>query len=626
MKSKLKLYYNTIKYMRKDQLFFRLKFRSKKFFYQKFNNLTKKKYKNKSEKIMLDAKISDKNFNTEILLQNEGSQIDQNVLADLMQNKFSFLNSTKEFDSKINWNDQKVSQLWNYNLHYFDYLINLSLAFELEGDKKYYNKYQEIIRSWIDNNPIGIGDAWHPYTVSLRLINWIKSYYYFKNQLDSDPKFKQQFLKYIVIQALYIKRNLEFDVRGNHLLENIRALAAASIFLDEKSWLDQVLELLEEQLDEQILKDGGHFERSPMYHSIVLYDLLEISFWLNNHDINYNELLDRKIIQMLEFLENILHPDKKIPLFNDSTFDIAKEPKSLFKIADNLGYEFELRSENEFSNSGYFIMKNKQKDFLIIDCGKVCPEYLPAHGHNDLLSYELSLNNKRVIVDTGVYEYTKGKWREYNRSTRAHNTAQIDSVEQSEMWGNFRIAERAKIIDYSLNNCGDYKYFIGGYNNFNKTYSHQRYFINLKSELYLIIDKVKSNNLENAKSFIHFDNEFKLMEENNLFQLTDGKNNSFALLPFNTDNTEIYFGEKDQLQGWYSPEFGKKYKNYVLELQSDNKKEHIFGYFIYPDSSKVKLENINFESKNFTITFNYNNQEYYLKEENDKIDLKEVKK
>lgn len=450
MKSKLKLYYNTIKYMRKDQLFFRLKFRSKKFFYQKFNNLTKKKYKNKSEKIMLDAKISDKNFNTEILLQNEGSQIDQNVLADLMQNKFSFLNSTKEFDSKINWNDQKVSQLWNYNLHYFDYLINLSLAFELEGDKKYYNKYQEIIRSWIDNNPIGIGDAWHPYTVSLRLINWIKSYYYFKNQLDSDPKFKQQFLKYIVIQALYIKRNLEFDVRGNHLLENIRALAAASIFLDEKSWLDQVLELLEEQLDEQILKDGGHFERSPMYHSIVLYDLLEISFWLNNHDINYNELLDRKIIQMLEFLENILHPDKKIPLFNDSTFDIAKEPKSLFKIADNLGYEFELRSENEFSNSGYFIMKNKQKDFLIIDCGKVCPEYLPAHGHNDLLSYELSLNNKRVIVDTGVYEYTKGKWREYNRSTRAHNTAQIDSVEQSEMWGNFRIAERAKIIDYSF--------------------------------------------------------------------------------------------------------------------------------------------------------------------------------
>jgi hypothetical protein len=324
---------------------------------------------------------------------------------------------------------------------------------------------------------------------------------------------------------------------------------------------------------------------------------------------------------MLEFLENILHPDKKIPLFNDSTFDIAKEPKSLFKIAVNLGYEFELKSENKFSDSGYFIMKNKQNDFLIIDCGKVCPEYLPAHGHNDLLSYELSLNGKRVIVDTGVYEYTKGKWREYNRSTRAHNTAQIDKVEQSQMWGNFRIAERAKITDCSLKNCGDYKYFTGRYNNFNKTYSHQRYFINLKSELYLIIDKVKSNKPKNAKSFIHFDSEFKLIEENNLFQLTDGKNNSFRLLPFNTDNTEIYFGEKDQLQGWYSPEFGKKYKNYVLELQSDNKKEHIFGYFIYPDSSKVKLENINFESKNFTIIFNYNNQEYYLKEENNKIDL-----
>ena len=417
---------------------------------------------------------------------------------------------------------------------------------------------------------------------------------------------------------------MEYDVRGNHLLENIRALIAVSIFLNKKYWLNQALNFLYNQLDEQILKDGGHFERSPMYHSIVLFDLLEISYWLNNHKINYNEILDEKIIKMLKFLQNILHPDEKIPLFNDSTFDIAKEPKKLFEIANNLGYKIEKKSRNNLSDSGYFIINNNQKDFLIIDCGKVCPDYLPAHGHNDILSYELSLNGKRIIVDSGVYEYTKGKWRDFNRSTRAHNTAQIDSMEQSQMWCNFRIAERAKIANYSLKKYKNYKYFTGKYSNFNKTYIHQRYFINLKSDVYLIIDKLKSNKQKIAKSFIHLDKEINLIVENNLLQLTDEKNNSFKLLPFNTDNIEVYFEANNQLQGWYSLQFEKKKKNYVLELQSNDKKEHVFGYFIYRNNSRIMLQKLNFEANKFFITFEHNNQEYFVKEKNNKIELKEV--
>jgi len=321
MKSKLMLYYNTIKYMRKDQLFFRLKFRSKKFFYKKTNKIIKNNYLTKINKVFLNSKISEQNFYPDILLDSAEQLLDRDILNNLMKNKFSFLSFDKQFDNEINWNDDQLSQLWNYNLHYFDYLNNLALGYKLDADKKYYHKFKELILSWIENNPLGIGDAWHPYPVSLRLINWIKSYYYLKDKIEAEQEFKQKFIKYIIIQALYIKNNLEFDVRGNHLLENIRALTAASVFLNQKEWQEEALELLDQQLEEQILSDGGHFERSPMYHLIVLYDLLEISFWLNEHQIKYSDLLDKKIKQMLVFLKNILHPDQQIPLFNDSTFD-----------------------------------------------------------------------------------------------------------------------------------------------------------------------------------------------------------------------------------------------------------------------------------------------------------------
>jgi len=45
---------------------------------------------------------------------------------------------------------------------------------------------------------------------------------------------------------------------------------------EAEEWLGKGLSILAREVPEQVLDDGGHFERSPMYHSIILEDLLDL--------------------------------------------------------------------------------------------------------------------------------------------------------------------------------------------------------------------------------------------------------------------------------------------------------------------------------------------------------------
>jgi len=80
----------------------------------------------------------------------------------------------------------------------------------------------------------------------------------------------------------------------------------------------------------------------------------------------------------------------------------------------------------------------------MIDCGPGGPDYQPGHRHADTLSYELCLDGRRIVVDSGVFDYEKTPLRAYLRGTAAHSTVRVDGLDQSEVWGAFRVARRAK--------------------------------------------------------------------------------------------------------------------------------------------------------------------------------------
>src|SRR5687768_5395021 len=169
---------------------------------------------------------------------------------------FTFLNRALTYQGPIQWQEPRQSRLWRFHLHYFDYAIELGQAFQTTTDPRYWEGFKALVDDWIANNPPPQGDGWHPYTVSLRVVNWIRAYHLFKTPFAGEPAFHQRFLRSLYAQTRYLAGNLEYDITGNHLIKNGKALMFSGGFfrgVQATAWFEQGLRLLLEESREQIL-------------------------------------------------------------------------------------------------------------------------------------------------------------------------------------------------------------------------------------------------------------------------------------------------------------------------------------------------------------------------------------
>ena len=448
----LQRYYHTVKYLRSRQIVARFQFRLRCQFYRRFSRFVNRLYDNKSPHASTKSTLLLKGLDefSKLFFFNNTSRTYGKTAKAILSNTFNFLNTEIRFDSQIDWHISKTSKLWRYHLHYFDYARDLGLFYQDTDCDKAYGKFKSLTLNWIAENRIGDSEGWEAYPVSLRMVNWFLALHLFSEKIITESNFYEQLLRNLFKHARFLEHNLEYHICGNHLIKNGKALTFAGLFFKGREadrWYEKGTYLLWEELQEQILADGGHFERSSMYHLIVLQDYLEVFLLLlrNNRDIP-SQVVD-KIKSMLGFLAKILQTDGNIPLLNDSAFGIATNPKALLETGNSLFGQIGADSNKTsfvLDSSGYYVMRDKSgAKYLIVDCGKICPDYLPPHAHCDTLSYELSIGNERIIVDSGVYEYASGAWRDFYRSTRAHNTIVVDGLEQSDVWGSFRAGRRA---------------------------------------------------------------------------------------------------------------------------------------------------------------------------------------
>lgn len=344
-----------------------------------------------------------------------------------------FLNQTEPYCLNL-WKDPTPEKLWSYHLHYFDYLNA-----QCEESEK---RALQLVQDWLDTNPPFEGTGWEPYPLSLRIVNWTKF------QLRGGQLLTEA-LTSLYLQARFLYHNLEYHLLGNHLFANLKALLFAGCFFDTKEsqhWLKQGLSLLEQELKAQILEDGGHFELSPMYHNIILEDLLDLMNLSNAYPALFPSSWESNIIpHMFEWAEKLCHPDGEIAFFNDSAFDIAPRYTELLRYAERLGLKPPPSSEKPlvYLRDSGFIRVHEPPFFMLIDVGEVGPSYLPGHAHADTLSFELSVKGQRVFVNPGCYSYQNLDMRRSLRSTAAHNTVEVNGIDSSEMWGAFRVAQRA---------------------------------------------------------------------------------------------------------------------------------------------------------------------------------------
>jgi uncharacterized heparinase superfamily protein len=362
----------------------------------------------------------------------------QRLGADAMRaGRLTFLNHSETLGWPPRWEDaQRLPKLWAYNLHYFEYLFALP-----------YEDGRALALDWIARHPLRRGQVgWEPYPLSLRLGHWCRYFLGLHAERSAkDPELRAALWRSMQLQADWLASHLETHILGNHLLENAAALAlVGACFRGPQAdrWLASGDAVLAAQLDEQVLPDGGHFERSPMYHARTLWllDALEGSGC---------EPLAARVRGAGERLRRALpllcHPDGEIALLNDSVFGVANPPRELCAPAPPGPFAL--------PETGYFGARGEGGHYVVCDAAPIGPDYLPGHAHGDLLAFELSLRGRRRIVDAGVASYLPGEARAYARSTRAHNTVEIDGQDQCEFWSAFRVARRGRPHDVRFEPC-----------------------------------------------------------------------------------------------------------------------------------------------------------------------------
>jgi uncharacterized heparinase superfamily protein len=377
---------------------------------------------------------------------------DQTIVNRLSQGIFRHFHEERTLGRPPDWllGPRDHGRLWTVTLHYHQWAWELAaiVAASSPCAAQAGGLYKEYVADWIDRCDLSHTGArqlaWNSYAIGTRLGWWARSAVRLGSAWwSANPQFRQRFLSSFWSQADHLANNIEWDLRGNHLVRDAVGLAWAGRFWDRpeaQRWLEQATALALDQATEQVLADGGHFERSPMYHKHVMDDFGLISRLVD--DAAARERLQAVVARMNEFATWMRHPDGGPALFNDAALD--DEPSHLH--AGPTNGPIESHGGRHFADTGLAVWHGTRWT-LFFDVGPIGPDYQPGHGHADNLTLECSYDGERLFVDPGTHSYDLDDQRAYDRSTAAHNTVCVDDTNSSEVWHIFRVGRRARPID-----------------------------------------------------------------------------------------------------------------------------------------------------------------------------------
>lgn len=344
---------------------------------------------------------------------------------------FCFLEDLRATGDPPDWHPPGVSRLWGYHLHSFEW----AWSFVAHEDRPWARAaFAKLLTSWRRATRLGRGDAWSPYVASLRAWSLCGAH----APLFADVPEEGELVDDLALHAAFLRAHLELDVGGNHLIKNLKALIGLGVFLGDDRLVQRSARRLKRELAVQVLPDGGHYERSPSYHCQVLADLVDVRDLLEAAGRPAIDGLEQAVAAMRRWLGAMLLPDGDVPLFNDCTLVGADRVRALDPTPT-------LERLSVLEQSGYVVVRATSGIHLVADVGPPCPPDLPAHAHADALSFELTVDGRRVVVDSGTSSYEAGARRAYERSTRAHNTVEVDDANQTEVWAVFRAARLARV-------------------------------------------------------------------------------------------------------------------------------------------------------------------------------------
>ena len=379
--------------------------------------------------------------------------------------------------------------VWEPNRHH--QLVVLGRAYRLSKDTRFAEAIAKQLDSWLIQNPYGLGMNWRSgLELGIRLINWVWAIDLIRESQVIDEELYLRLLDSVSRHIWEIDRKYS---RGssvnNHLIgEAAGVFVATSYFNHLKNasvWRDKSREILVREILNQTYPDGGTKEQAVGYHIFVLQFFVISGLVARVTERDFPESYWSRLEKMFEYIDILSQGGDNIPMFGDCddgyVLDIGSNPHSvkewlavgaaIFGRGDfNTSSEhtkplewlpglseqyIDAASENKkcssiaLSQSGYYLLQHgdldsSQRISVVFDCGPLGMGALAGHGHADALSFILRAFGKDILVDPGTYDYfSYPQWREYFRSTRAHNTVVVDGNDQSEMLGLFLWGRKA---------------------------------------------------------------------------------------------------------------------------------------------------------------------------------------
>lgn len=449
-----------------------------------------------------------------------------------------------------------------HELNRHQYLTRLAKAYFLTGEERYAREAMAQIEGWIDQNPPGLGVNWHSsLEMSLRAVSWLWVLFFLLPAKSFDSASARVMLKSLFAQLAHIYRYPScFSSPNTHLLGEATALFLGGIVFQDlapaRGWLRKGAELLCQEMERQVSVEGVHAEFSLYYHCYAVDFYLQAAVLAQRNGFFLPRRVWDGLPRMIEFLMYATRPDGSIPMIGDDdggrALTLCQDNYRRFCDALSSGavlfgredfkhqardfHEETLwllgeRSEHEYGilgsippvetwrsypGAGYFIQRSgwgPLDSHLIFDCGGLGAP-TGGHGHADALSLVLFSGGQDLLVDPGTFVYNDDAgWRNFFRSTRAHNTVVVDDREQSQPGGPFAWTQEAggkPLKHFSLPNFDYVEGAHSGYAGRLNGVVHRRAVLHVRSEYWVIVDHFEGQGPHRFDFYYHFSPETRL--------------------------------------------------------------------------------------------------------------------
>jgi hypothetical protein len=395
------------------------------------------------------------------------------------------------YAADIDYRDPRVAGdakvVWEPGRHH--QLVVLGRAYRVTADARYAREALSQIDSWLQQCPFGIGMHWRsPLELAIRAINWVWTIDLIRPSGVLAGEAAARVLNGLHLHLWDIQRKYSRgSSANNHRIGEAAALFIATTCLpglkSAGTWAEESRRILEEEITAQTYEDGGSREQAFSYHMFVLQFLMLAAVSARRAAKPLSAGFHARLGRMLEFVAGLIEGGPA-PAFGDSddgyVIDLGddRDPRGWLSAGASLLDRPDLALDagsfgdtahwllgrtapssaaacggrlapRAFPHSGYYLLQcgargERGAISIVFDCGELGFGPLAAHGHADALAFTLRIGGHEVLVDPGTYDYFRfPEWRDYFRSTRAHNTIAVDGRDQSVMLGPFMWGRRA---------------------------------------------------------------------------------------------------------------------------------------------------------------------------------------